>query len=327
MNKRRNLILAIGAVSVDLSSAWPQQPVKTARIGILGATSVSGFATRWDALRAGLKELGYIEGKNISTDYRWADGKFERLPELAKELVSLKIDVLITHGIPGTVAAKRATTTIPIVMATVTDPVATGLVANLAQPGGNVTGMAFFATELSAKRLELLKEAHPRIAQVAVLLNPDNPVFSQTMLRAMEVTAKALNLRLHPFEATATSDYDAVISAMAKQRVDAIVVLEEITLNANAALISNLARKYQLKSVGNKEFAEAGGLIGYGANSHDLFRRAGGLVAKILKGAKPGELPVEQATTFELVVNLRTARQLKFTIPPSLLARADEVVE
>jgi putative ABC transport system substrate-binding protein len=327
MIKRRKLMLTLGAMSLYPSSAWPQQPVRMARIGILGATSASGFATRWEALRAGLRELGYIEGKNISIDYRWADGKFERLPELAKELVNLKIDVLITHGIPGTTAAKRATATIPIVMATVTDPVATGLVANLAQPGGNVTGMAFFAPELSAKRLELLKETNPRVAQVAVLLNPDNPMFSQTMLKAMEVTAKALNLRLYPFEARASSDYDAVISAIANQRVDALAVLEEITLNANAAVISTSAKKYQLKSIGNKEFAEAGGLIGYGANSHDLFRRAGGLVAKILKGAKPGELPVEQATTFELVVNMKTANLLGIKIPNPILLQATKILD
>ena len=327
MIKRRKLMLTLGAMSLNPSFAWAQQSVRMARIGILGATSASGFATRWEALRAGLRELGYIEGKNISIDYRWADGKFERLPELAKELVNLKIDVLITHGIPGTTAAKRATATIPIVMATVTDPVATGLVANLAQPGGNVTGMAFFAPELSAKRLELLKETNPRVAQVAVLLNPDNPMFSQTMLKAMEVTAKALNLRLYPFEARASSDYDAVISAIANQRVDALAVLEEITLNANAAVISTSAKKYQLKSIGNKEFAEAGGLIGYGANSHDLFRRAGGLVAKILKGAKPGELPVEQATTFELVVNMKTANLLGIKIPNPILLQATKILD
>ena len=324
MDRRRRIALALGVAS--LAAALPsfaQAPgTRPARIGILGATSAASYASRWEAMRTGLRELGYVEGRNLVIESRWADGQLDRLPALAAELVGLKVDVIVTHGIPGTRAAKQATSTIPIVMAIVTDPAAAGLVASLARPGGNVTGSSFFAPELSAKRLELLKEVRPGLAKVAVLVNPDNPAFAAAMLEAMEATAKPLNLRLQAFEARGPGEFEGAFAAMAKERVDAVAVLEDANLNAHPATIASLAARHRLPSAGNKEFADAGGLIGYGVNLPALFRRAAYLVDRILKGAKAGDLPIERATTFELMVNLRTAAAIGVAIPKAMQLRA-----
>ena len=328
MTTRRDLLIAlgVGALAAPLVSFAQQQPAKVPRIGFLGALSASDFASRVEALRAGLRDLGYVEGKNIVIEYRWAEGKYERLPDLAAELVRLKVDVLVTHAVPGTRAAKQATTTIPIVMAAGSDPVKGGLVASLAHPGGNVTGSAFFNLELGAKRLELLKEAFPRTRRVAVLLHRDSPVNEQ-YLQAMEPTAKSLKVGLERFEVRRPVEFDGAISAMAKKRVDAVVINEEPMLIANAEGIADLANKHRLPSIGFKEIAEAGGLMAYGVNILEMYRRAAVFIDKVLKGAKPSELPIEQATRFELVINRKTAKALGLTIPQSILFRADRVIE
>ena len=312
-----------------LSSAPPAaeaQPAKVPRIGFLGAASASGYAPQLKAFREGLRDLGYVEGKNIAIEYRWAGGKHDRLAGLAAELVRLKVDVLVTHGTPGTRAAKQATSTIPIVMAVSGDAVATGLVASIARPGGNLTGSTFFNPELAAKRLELLKEAVPRITRVAVLLNPDNPV-NGPVLQAIEATARALKVEVPQFEARGPSDFEGAFSAMAKRRIGALLIIEDGILVANARGVADLAAKKRLPSAGFREFAEAGALVGYGVNFPEMFRRAAVFVDKILKGAKPGELPVEQATRFELVVNLKTAKTLGLRIPKPVLVRADTLIE
>ena len=277
-------------------------------------------------MRAGLRDLGYVEGKNIVIEYRWAEGNYDRLPDLAAELVRLKVDVLVTHGAPGTRAAKRATTTVPIVMATGGDAVATGLVASLARPGGNITGSTFFALEINAKRLELLKEAFPRTKRVAILLHPDNPI-NGPLLQAMERTAKSLKVELQQFEVRGPNDFNGAFSAMVKKRMGAVVIPEYSMFFGNAGAIADLASKQQFPSIGFKEIAEAGVLMGYGVNNPELWRRTAVFVDKIFKGAKPGDLPIERATKFELIVNMKTARALGVKIPYSILLRADKVIE
>jgi putative ABC transport system substrate-binding protein len=322
---------ALGVLAPPLP-AFAQQKGKVWRIGFLGAASASaasasGFAQRLDALRAGLRDLGYVEGKNLVIEFRWAEEKYERLPQLAAELVRLKVDIIVTHGNPGSLAAKNATSTLPIVMASSADPVAIGLVASLARPGGNVTGMTGFVPETVAKRLELLKDAFPRVRQVAVLLNPDNPGNINYVFPAMEATAKSLRLELHQFRIRGAGDIDSAFAAIAKRPVDAVASTDDSVMVVNARAIANLAVKMRLPSIGVSEFAEAGGLMAYGADRRDLFRRAAYFVDRIFKGAKPGDLPVEQATRFELVLNQKTAKALGIQFPERVLARANRVIE
>jgi putative ABC transport system substrate-binding protein len=322
------LIIALAAVASGAPlTASAQQKGKVWRMGFLGAATASGFAGRVEALRAGLRDLGYVEGKNLVIEYRWAEGKFERLPELAAELVRLKVDIIVASGTVGIRAAKAATTTIPIVMPSSGDPVAMGVVASLARPGGNVTGMAGFAPEGAAKRLELLKDAFPRTRQVAVLLNPDNPANIRLAFPAMEAAAKSLKLELHQFGVRGPSDLDSAFAAMAKKRVDVVVTTDDGVLIANVGAIAKLAAKMRFPSVGPIELAEAGGLMAYGANRRELFRRSAYFVDRILKGAKPADLPVEQATRFETVLNQKTAKALGIQFPQAVLARADRVIE
>jgi putative ABC transport system substrate-binding protein len=328
MNNRRKLIVAIGAgaLTAPLASFAQRQAAKVPRIGFLGALSASDFESRVDALRAGLRDLGYVEGQNLIIEFRWAEGKYDRLPELAAELVRLKVDILVTHATVGTRAAKQATTTIPIVMAASGDPVAAGVVASLARPGGNITGSAFFNLELGAKRLELLKEAVPRIKRVAVLLHLDSAT-NGLQLDAMEPAAKSLKVELQQFKVRGPNEFESAFTAMAKRRVDAVVINEEPMLIANAKGIADLAAKQRLPSIGFKEIAETGGLMAYGVNILEMYRRAAVFIDKILKGTNPSELPIEQATRFELVINRKTAKAVGIKIPNSILFRADTVIE
>jgi len=327
MMTRRTFLcgLTLGALAAPLG-AEAQPEGKIYRIGFLGPPSASTHATRVEALREGLRELGYVEGKNVEIEYRWADGKYDRLSDLAAELVRLKVHVLVTFGTSGALAAKQSTTTIPIVMAGTGDAVSTGLVASLARPAGNITGLTLFIPELIAKRLELLKEAVPHAGRVAVLVHPDNTA-SVPVLKAMESTARSLKVELQRFEARQPSEFENAFSRMAKSRVDGVVVTDDPLFNANAMTIADLATKKRLPSAGGGEFVEAGGSIGYGVNFPDAFRRAAYFVDKILKGARPSDLPVEQPTKFELVINLKTAKALGLAIPPSLLLRADQVIQ
>jgi putative ABC transport system substrate-binding protein len=329
LNTRRRVVFALlaGALAAPLASFAQQPQEKVPRIGFLIAETLSGQASRVEALRAGLRDRGYVEGKNIAIEFRLAEGNYDRLPELAAELARLKVDVLVTFGIKALVAAKGATTTIPIVIpATSSDPVALGLVSSLARPGGNITGSTTFGPEIMAKRLELLKDAMPRITRVAVLVNPANSSFGPTF-QQMDITAKALKLSLQPFEVRAPGEFASVFAAMAKGRVDAIVVQDDTMFGVNAKAIADLVAKKRLPSVGSKGFAEAGGAIGYGGTDAELYRRGAYFVDRILKGAKPGDLPIEQATRFELVINMKTAKALGIKIPQSILLRADKVIK
>ena len=320
-------VVAGSLVAAPLGVRAQQPPPRVARIGFLGPTSAAGFERRLEALRASLRDLGYTEGENIVIEYRWAEGKYERLPGLAAELVRLKVDVLVTQGIPGTQAAKQANTTIPIVMASVGDAVATGLVASLARPGGNITGVTNFINEIMAKRIELLKDVLPRMRSVAVLLNPSNPVNNAPIVQAMELTAKSLNVELQQFGARGPDEFDSALATITKTRMEAVIVQEDPVLNTGSRAIADLAVKQRLPSIGFSGFAEAGGLIGYGADLLESFRRAAYFVDKILKGAKPADLPVERARKFELVINLKIAKALGLTIPPPLVARATQIIQ
>ncbi len=330
MNKRRKLVIALGASALTVPfEAYAQQPAATIpRIGFLGVSTPAAWTTRVDAFRAGLRDLGYVEGKNIAIEFRFAQGQYDRLPELAAELVRLKVDVIVTHSAPGALAAKQATATnpIPVVMTNVSDALGAGIVASLARPGGNVTGDTFFVPELAAKRLELLKDAIPRLRRVAVLANPDNAAMGQA-LQAMEIAAKALNVALLRFNVRSPADLDGAFAAMAKENVDALAVIEDIVLIQNHKRIAESAVKQRLPSISFIEYADAGGLFGYGADYLALYRRAPVFVDKILKGAKPADIPIERPTTFEFVINMKTAKALGLKFPQSILLRADKVIE
>jgi putative ABC transport system substrate-binding protein len=324
---RRTLArLLAGAATVRPMGALAQPAEKAARIGFLGTTFASSWTSRSEAFRSGLRELGYVEGRNVAIESRWADERYDLLPALAAELVRLKVDVLLTYGTPGTLAARRATADIPIVFAYSGDAVAAGLVASLARPGANVTGSTYFLPQLLAKRLELLKEAMPHIARVAVLVKPDNPLFRST-LPVLQTAADALRVELQQFDAHGPGEFDVAFSAMAGRRMEAVLLQEDAVFLGNVHAIAGLAAKQSLAIAGSGEFAEAGALIGYGVDFLEMCRRAAVFVDKILKGARPADVPVEQATKFETVLNLRTARSLGVTIPPSILLRADRVIE
>ena len=328
MTTRRELFIAGGGLCVLGTPlvSMAQQPAKVARIGFLGLSSASSMASRVEAFLAGMRGLGYVDGKNIAIEFRWAEDQYERLAELAAELVRLKVDVLVTHATPGTRAAKAATATIPIVMAASGDAVANGMVASLARPGGNVTGSTFFSPELAAKQIELLKEVLPRIDRVAMFINPDNPALVVER-QAMEIAAKSLKFSLNQFEVRTPKAFESAFKSIAASRVDVLWIHRDPMVVANAKAIAELAVKYRLPSTGFNGLAEAGGLIGYGESIVEMFRRAAYFVDRILKGAKPGDLPVERATKFELGINLKTARALGVTIPQSILVRADKVIE
>ena len=315
-----------------LPAAIAQPTGKVPRIGILSPSSpseasrsASDLAVLFAAFREGLRDLGYVEGRNIKIESRWAEGNYERLPGLAADLVRLKVDVIVTYGTPASEAAKRATATIPIVMAAIIDPVASGLVTSLARPGGNVTGQSMMSSDLVEKQLEILKEIVPKVSRVALLHNPANPGNAPQVKHAQDA-ARALGVRLQLLGARDPGEIDSAFALMTAEQ--AVIVLVDATLQANRARITDLAARHHLPAVyGLSEYAEAGGLMAYGTNLLGMFRLSASFVDKILKGAKPGDLPVEQPTNFAFVINLKTAKALGLTIPPSLLARADQVIE
>jgi putative ABC transport system substrate-binding protein len=278
------------------------------------------------ALRAGLRDLGWVEDKNIHIEWRWAEGNYDRLPALADELLRLDIDVLLTHGTAGALAAKKATSKVPIVITAVGNMLELGLVASLSRPGGNITGLSLFAAELAAKRLELIKEAVPSLTKVAMLVNPDN-ASSSIVLQEVGATAHSLNIGLEPFDARQPSEFEPVFARMADQQIGAVVVHEDTMLNANSKTLVALAQAKRLPLSGFPELVRAGGLVAYGINFPDMDYRAAAFVDKILKGAKPADLPIERSTKFNTIINLRTAKALGLTIPSTLLARAEEVIE
>jgi len=307
-------------------SARAQQPAKIPRIGYLSGSSISVLADRIEAFRQGLRELGYVEGKNLVIEWRSAEGKIDRVPELAAELVRLKLDVIVSPGPAVTRPLKEATSTIPIVMASDTDPVGSGFIASLARPGGNITGLASLAPEVGGKQLELLKEISPKISRVAVIGNSANPGDAQA-LRETVLAAGSFEVYLRYLDILDPKDIETAFRAAAKGRADALMVLGNPILNAHRKQIVDLAVKQRLPATYTRpEFIEAGGLMYYGTNYNDLYRRAATYVDKILKGAKPADLPVEQPKKFEFTVNLKAAKQIGLTVPPNVLARADRVI-
>src|SRR5215475_9321543 len=324
--ERREFIALLGGIAAWPLAARAQQSTSVARIGFLNTNYASQSASYVEAFRTGLRDLGHVEGKNFVIESRFAEGNVDRLPDLAVELVRVNVDVIITSG-PGVVAAQRATSTIPIVMLVFGDALATGVIASLSHPGGNITGSTFFYPELMAKRVELLKEVAPSMTQAAVLSSPGMPTNGRLVLDAMETTAKALKVGLQPFEASGPGEYESTFAAIADKKIGAVVISDTPIFIADAKLLAAIAAKRHLASIGSLEFTAAGGLVAYGVNFHDMCRRGAYFVDKILKGAKPGDLPVQQPTKFELVVNLKTAKAIGITIPTSLLLRADEVIE
>jgi len=315
------VLLALGVI------AEAQQPTKIPRIGFLGAASPYAIAARIEAFRQGLRELGYVEGKNIIIEYRYAEGKYDRLPALAAELVRLKVDIIISGSEPATRAAKEATVTIPIVMAQDSDPVGSRFVASLARPGGNITGSSTLAPELSGKRLELLKEIVPRLSRVAVLGTSTNPGSAQS-LRETELAAGAFGVKLQYLDVLDPKDIETAFRAASKGRAEAVLMLGGPVLTSQRTQVVDLAVKSRLPAMySNREYVEDGGLMSYGVSQNDLNRRAATYVDKILKGAKPADLPVEQPKKFEFIINLKTAKQIGLTIPPNVLARADKVIK
>ena len=328
-NKMRAFLttLGLGLLAVPLA-AGAQQAGRVPQIGFLTVPSRSNRAPNLDAFLQGLRELGWVEGQNIVIESRWAEGRADRLPDLAAELVRLKVDVILAAGTAVAVAAKNATSTIPIVVPTMSDPVGLGLVASLARPGGNVTGLSYsFGREIFSKQLELLKETVPKVRRVAILANPANPSHAGA-IRDMKVAARSLGVQLQLLEARGLNEFDGAFAAMARERAGALLVVSDPVFDFHRTRLADLAAKSRLPAMyGLRTPTEVGGLMSYGVDIRDHFRRAATYVDKILKGTKPADLPVQQPTKFEMVINLKTAKALGLTIPQSLLLRADEVIQ
>ena len=323
-----SILLAVVLLVLGVIEA--QQPKNVPRIGYLSGRDAANESARSEAIRLALRKLGYIEGQNIATEYRYAEGKPDRYPELLAELVRLKVDMILVAGASElTQAAKNATKTIPIVMTGPgIDPVEAGLIESLARPGGNVTGLTNLSIELGGKRLELLKEAVPKLARVAVLYDPAIPSNGRELKEVLPAAARALGLTIQPWDVRAGDDFEKVFSALNKQRPEGLYVLGSPLMNANQKRIAGFALKSRLPSVYTlREPVDAGGLMYYGADLADSYRRVAYFVDRILKGAKPADLPVEQPTKFELVINLKTAKQIAVTIPPEVLARATKLIK
>ena len=323
--QRREFITLLGGVT----AAWPlvarAQPLGNVyRIGYLGVASHAGYTREIEALLKGLRQLGYEDGKNIAIHYLFAEGDYDRLPTLAAEMVTSKVDVLLTHSTPGARAARQATSTVPIVVMAAADLVSSGLVPSIARPGGNLTGLTFFFAEICAKRVELIKEAVPAATRLGVLVNPANPS-GKAALTAMQRTASSLRVELLTVDVKAVDDIAGAFAMLASRGAQALTFIEDPLLISSAEYIAQLATQNRLPMIGNT--VEAGALMAYGADRSDLWFRTAFFVDKILRGAKPAELPVEQPTKFEIVINLKTAKALGLTIPLPLLARADELIE
>jgi putative tryptophan/tyrosine transport system substrate-binding protein len=326
--RRRDFITLLGG---SAAAAWPvgaraQQPALPV-IGFLYPISPDTIASRLCGFRQGLKESGFVEGENVAIEYRWAEGQYDRLPALAAELARRQVAVITAGNFASALAAKAATTTIPIVFAVAEDPVRLGLVATLARPDGNLTGINFFNLEVTAKRLELLRELVPGAARVAVLVNPTNPV-AETTLRATELAARAMGLQLQVFNATTSGEIDAAFASFMRERPDALFVGPDAFFNGRRVQLVNTAASHAVPATYSaREFPEVGGLMSYGGNVPDAWRQVGVYTGRILKGAKPADLPVVQSSKFELVINAETARMLGLTVPDKLLSIADEVIE
>jgi len=317
--------LALGFLVVPLA-AVAQPPTHVYRIGVLSALGTTPRDPMVEAFLEGMRALGYVEGQNFVLEYRGAAGQYERFPDFAAELVRLQVDVNVTGVTPAALAAKQATTTIPIVMAGIGDPVGSGLVASLARPGGNVTGLAVLQPEVPRKQLEILKEALPTVSHVAVLWNPANPS-AALMMRETDVAAQALGVQVHRVEARGPDAFDSAFAAMTSAHAGALLVVPDPMFRLHGSRLAELAATSRLPTMHNaREYVEAGGLLSYGASRPDVSRRAATYVDKILQGAKPADLPVEPPTKFELVINLKTAQALGLTIPPTLLFQADEIL-
>lgn len=325
--RRSTLTLMLGlAFLVAPLAAGGQQRGKVYRVGFLW-DSPAVWPHALEAFRQGLRELGWVDGRNIVVEYRWAEGRFDRLPALAEELVRLKVDVIVAPTSIYAGAARRATSTIPIVFASHADPIGSGHVASLARPGGNLTGLTIVMSETIAKSLELLKEAIPGLSRVAVLLDPATPSH-EPGLKSVEAMARALKVRLHPVAVHNAAEFDSAFAAVARDRAGAVLVLSTPLFMGGARRLAELAMAHGLPTMfAARDYLEVGGLLSYGPDRADLYRRAASYVDRILKGARPADLPVQQAAKFELVINLRTAKALGLAIPPSILARADEVMQ
>jgi putative ABC transport system substrate-binding protein len=323
MKRRAAELLMLALVALGPTVSMGDQPTKMFIIGFLRPDAPDFLL---DSFREGLHDLGYVEGKNILIEQRWASGHFDQMAALAEELVQMKVDIIVTSATPGALAAKRATNTIPIVIASSADPVASGIVASLAHPGGNITGLTLMNDELAIKRLELLKEAVPRILRVAVLWSTSNPTYTR-MIEKIKAAAPLIKLQVEIVKVASPELLDQALSEVKKSHADSMFVFEDPVFRANAARIVEFSAHNRLPAVyGGSEFVHLGGLMAYGPSHADMFRRAAGYVDRILKGANPGDLPIEQPTKFELVVNLNTAKVLGLTIPQSILLRADEVI-
>ena len=321
------IVTLILSLLVSPFAVEAQQAAKVPQLGLLIQGDSSAFAPLIEAFRHGLQDLGYVEGRNIAIEYRFAEGQDDRLPELVAELIRLQVNILVIDGKSALRAAKHNTTTIPIVMAVSGDPVGAGLVASLARPGGNITGLSLMLPEVSGKRLEFLQEAVPKLSHIAVLWDPDM-LESTIAFKETQTAAQALGVQLQSLEVRLPYDFDQAFAAMTREHADALVVISNALFFGHHSQLGELTVRHQLPAMFRmREYAEAGGLMAYGVNVEGLYRRAATYVDKILKGAKPADLPVEQPTKFNLVINLKTAKALGLTIPPTLLFQADEVIQ
>jgi len=327
MNRRDFIALLGGA-----AAAWPlagraQQSVNVPRVGFMGNSTESLEANLVGSFREGLRKLGYQEGRNIVVEYRWAEGKYEHFPTLIAELLTAKVDVIVTAGTPASMAVKKATTIVPLVMVAVGDPVGVGLVPSLARPGGNLTGLSSIAPDLEGKRMELLREVVPKLAHVGVFFNPAN-LFHTVSMRNARTATETLGIKLLPLSVRVSQDLNGAFATIRKEKPDALLVLADRVYLHERKRMMDFALQHRLPNASaHKEMVEAGGLMSYGPSYEDMHRRAADYVDKILKGAKPGDLPIQQPTKFDLKVNLKTAKALGLDVPPTLLARADEVIE